>query len=130
MTYTGRTYDDILVGEYEYIENGVVKINTLSNLNANLPNKWSHNIRGGYPKNSEAYPLCLDCTSNEKRMSMSLHDPIRNVSGSMTLRLISVNGTPALKMDLWGDGGGHMMKASLITQKILIYMFLSRSAYC
>ena len=104
MAFLGRTYRDILAGEYQYIENGVEKINTLPNLDVNLPNKWSHNIRGGSPLASQAYPLCPDCNLDEKRMSLSLYDPMRNLSARLTLRRINVNGVPALQMDLWGDG--------------------------
>jgi len=105
MTFTGRTYNDILVGEYKYVVNGVTIINTLPNLEANLPNKWSHNISGSYPISRLAFPYCPECGTDEKRMAMGLFDPIREVSGSLTLRRITVNGVHALKMILFAEGG-------------------------
>lgn len=105
MTFLGRTYRDILAGEYKYVVNGVTVINTLPNLEANLPNKWSHNIRGSYPIGRLASPYCPECAPDEKRMAMGFFDPIREVSGSLTLRRITVNGVPALKMILFAEGG-------------------------
>ncbi|MNE48973.1 hypothetical protein D3C80_1434650 [compost metagenome] len=104
MTFTGRTYDDILAGEYKYVVNGVTVINTLPNLDADLPSKWSHNISGTYPISRFASPYCPECAADEKRMAMGFFDPIRNVSGSLTLRRITVNGVPAIKMNLIGEG--------------------------
>ena len=34
--YNGKCYQDMLVGEYQYIENGIEKINTLNQFNANF----------------------------------------------------------------------------------------------
>ncbi|RZL66646.1 MAG: hypothetical protein EOO93_05385, partial [Pedobacter sp.] len=39
-------YEDILVGGYSYVENNIPKINTLSQLQSNLPNSYSYHIVG------------------------------------------------------------------------------------
>ncbi|NBL63845.1 hypothetical protein GV828_01380 [Flavobacterium sp. NST-5] len=103
MAFTGRTYNDILVGEYKYVVNGITVINTLPNLNNDLPNKWSHNISGSYPIGRLASPYCPECDPDEKRMAMGFFDPIREISGSLTLRRITVNGVAAIKMDLFAE---------------------------
>ncbi|NBL64574.1 hypothetical protein GV828_05090 [Flavobacterium sp. NST-5] len=100
MVNLGSIYQDILIGEYKYSENGVTIVNTLANLDVDLPNKWSHNIRGGTPINVASFPLCPDCTNDEKRMVLGLFDPLQNIGGLLTLRRISVNGSPALHMYL------------------------------
>lgn len=100
----GSIYQDILIGEYKYAENGVTIVNTLANLDVDLPNKWSHNISGGTPINTTSFPLCLDCEPQEKRMVLGLRDPIREASGKLTLRRININGNPAIHMILYGNG--------------------------
>ncbi|NBL64576.1 hypothetical protein GV828_05100 [Flavobacterium sp. NST-5] len=100
----GSIYQDILIGEYKYAENGVTIVNTLANLDFDLPNKWNHNIRGGTPINNASFPLCLDCEPQEKRMVLGLRDPIREASGKLTLRRININGNPAIHMILYGNG--------------------------
>ncbi|MFL9843883.1 DUF6705 family protein [Flavobacterium rhizosphaerae] len=39
-------YEDILVGEYRYVENGVEKVNTLSNASTIYDSAFEHNITG------------------------------------------------------------------------------------
>jgi hypothetical protein len=41
MQYTGKFYTDGITGEYQYIENGLEKRNTLSNTNQYLKGIWS-----------------------------------------------------------------------------------------
>lgn len=87
-------YEDILVGEYQYIENGVDKINTLPNINIDYGNLSkdvydNHNIVSisqiRYP---ETFPQCNECLPNEKRLEMTLSEP--NYNGNNERRNIFV----------------------------------------
>jgi hypothetical protein len=48
MQYTGSEYEDLLIGEYQYKENGVEKINTLSRLTTPLQHVYHHAIDGNH----------------------------------------------------------------------------------
>ena len=39
MSFDGHHYEDLIIGEYQYIKNGVEIINTLPRLNQMIPNK-------------------------------------------------------------------------------------------
>jgi hypothetical protein len=96
--------EDILVGEYEYVENGVTKINTLPNINVEIPNKINHDISG----NTFAYwfipPACNECAPNELRLQLILGDPLKEVAYSMLARKIIFNGQDALQIYMYSDG--------------------------
>jgi len=72
-------YEDVLVGEYVYIENGIVKANTLSKLNLNLEtNKYSifgSNIIGPHSQ------YCLNCESNDRKVLLGYVDQNRIIPG-------------------------------------------------
>jgi len=61
-------YEDILVGEYKYVENGVEKINTLSQLSQSW-GAYKYNITGNILKN------------NNNRVDTSFWDPNRDIEG-------------------------------------------------
>lgn len=44
--YNGRYYEDLIIGEYQYIENGIEKANTLNQINTVYNDQRSHNIDG------------------------------------------------------------------------------------
>lgn len=85
MVYDGYKYEDLLIGEYQYIENGVEKINTLNNLNTITTNQWEHNINGNSIL-SQGLPGCQDCISNEKRLRLSLFDLVADCSADIIIR--------------------------------------------
>ena len=68
--YEGRYYEDLLIGEYQYIENGVEKINTISQLNTILPDQLGHTICGNAILKNHNIPKCDDCLPDEKRISL------------------------------------------------------------
>jgi hypothetical protein len=101
---SGRIKQDLVVGEYEYIENGVSKINTLQNINNDTPLKINHLIDGDTFAYRYNYPLCNNCTSNELRLQLTLEDPLKEVAFSLTARKIMVNGQNALSIYMYSDG--------------------------
>jgi hypothetical protein len=90
-------YEDFLIGEYQYIENGVEKINTLPQLNTILKHQRTHEISGNDILENHNIPICDDCLPNEKRLDLKFSDPIRQLGGDLILRKIIVDGKPALK---------------------------------
>ena len=99
MLYTGKFYTDYVIGEYQYIENGVEKINTL----ANLSQSTKHGIWGSSMLKSTSRIRCDDCPVNERRIQLILSDRTRGLSGRLILKKILVNGQPALEGALRGN---------------------------
>lgn len=95
---------DILVGEYEYIENGVSKINTLSHINIDTPGIIDHSINGYTFVYSFVYPKCYDCAANELRLQLILDDPLKNVAFDLLARKMVVNGQNILSIYMYSDG--------------------------
>ncbi|MDC1265621.1 hypothetical protein N8009_02380 [Flavobacteriaceae bacterium] len=95
--FNGKFYEDIIVGGYQYIENGVEKINTLSD--ANIPNIG----RDASIKGNNIYDNCSiipadDCIDGEKRLDLSIEDTItKEHFGDLILHKRTVNGQEALK---------------------------------
>ena len=112
--YTSTTfYTDILVGEYQYIENGVEKVNTLSNINVNYGNNYdinsaNHNlISYMFLRRANSIPKCLECLPNERRMVFSLNEPNYNGLGISTpqfvVRKFSENGVNKIKVWFYNE---------------------------
>jgi hypothetical protein len=95
--YTGENYKDLIVGEYQYIENGVEKINTLSRLDSSYIKRWDHAISGNFILKNDSPPKCEDCLPNQKRVKLTFRDPIQERMGKFILQKIIVDGKPALK---------------------------------
>lgn len=100
-------YEDMLVGEYQYIENGVEKVNTLTQINTNYGNQAKdmdkHNITDvSCIWSPDRRPKCTECVPNEKRLRMSLTEPnydgLGIASNSFVLRRFMDNGVEKLKV--------------------------------
>ena len=91
-------YQDLLVGEYQYIENGIEKANTLSDfMNPNIEG-YAHKISGG----SYTHVLPGFCEDNspisEIKISLFVSHPIDEfVDGRAILRYVNDNGTDKLE---------------------------------
>jgi hypothetical protein len=92
----GYHYQDLIVGEFQYIENGVELNNTLANINVNYTDEdVNHRITGGRIITGTKLG-CSDCTPTEKRLRLSFVDnKSRNIAG-IDIRKTSVNGKAAL----------------------------------
>ncbi|MGQ2982455.1 DUF6705 family protein [Flavobacterium sp.] len=73
-------YEDIIVGGYQYIENGIEKINTLSQLSINLPKSYDYHIAGNIIL-PPAATNCLGCISNMRIVHLGFTDPNRSILG-------------------------------------------------
>ena len=105
--YNDKYYSDYLVGEYQYIENGVEKVNTLNNINTNygsdIEDVRKHNMLSlSWIKYASTRPKCIECPANEGRLEMSIGEPalreIKGLSNSFVLRRFFENGVEKLKV--------------------------------
>jgi hypothetical protein len=94
--HTVNYHEDILIGEYQYIEDGVEKVNTLNLLDTVYPNQAQHRIAGSGLISNTSPPVCLDCLSNQKRIRLTIRDPVNQRNGSMVARTKSENGQEKL----------------------------------
>ena len=95
---------DMLIGEYQFIENGVPLINTLSQFTSNYPNQTGHNIFGDYIIEKEDKPECFSCEIGEKRVSLLVKDVLKDSAGTIYLRTITFNGLPAIELQYYATG--------------------------
>ena len=98
QTYPDSNYQDLLVGEYQYIENGTEIANTLSDFNNPSVLGYSHNISGGV----FTHRLPGNCTDNsavaEIKIELFLNHPTEEYTeGRMILRYVDDNGTEKLQ---------------------------------
>ncbi len=71
-------YEDILYGEFKYVDsNGTEVINTVNDID-NFNDISQHLIYGGYIKDKYSKPFCDDCLENERRVEVSVKDPLRS----------------------------------------------------
>lgn len=99
----GLHYDDLILGEYQLIENGVEKINTLSNLNVVYANQFAkHSIAGsGVLWNNSRLWKCPECLPNEKRLGIRIKDVISGRYADMLIRRTMVNGQQVLQVKIY-----------------------------
>jgi len=86
-------YKDLLVGEYQYIENGIEKVNTLSDINNPAISGYQHKISGGVFKH-QLPSFCID-NSNIAEIKIWLHidHPTDEFAeGRIILRYVNDNG--------------------------------------
>ncbi len=89
MCFVGDHYEDMIVGEYQYIKNGIEIVNTLYKLNQNIDDKRNHGIDGNQ--------LCEECSPTDKHLHVGLVED-GNGRASMSIRKITVNGQEAIKV--------------------------------
>lgn len=98
--------EDLLIGEYQYVENGVEKINTLAQANVNYPNQINHSIDGNDILEGTVRG-CNDCAANEIRVGVSLNEPTTNNFALVILRQTTSSGQPALLANFWWQARVH-----------------------
>lgn len=96
-TYS-NCYVDIIVGEYQYIENGIEQTNTLSSIDINPESYEGNQIRGNL------FSRCDGCLPGQRKvLHLSLFDPIITGGGrtmKMTATLVKIDGIFKLKVGL------------------------------
>jgi hypothetical protein len=85
--YNGRYYLDLLVGEYQYVVNGIEKINTLDQIDS--AQGFDHRIDGMYNIKSCDIPPSQNCRAGQSRFHLSITDPTENrVAGDLIIHKI------------------------------------------
>ena len=102
MNYDGFRYEDLLVGEYQYIENGTEKINTLNILDEEYINRNQYSIEGNHIIQF-GHPRCKDCVPNEIRFRGGIVEKSTQNGGFITIKKIIVNGQSAIKLIIGWD---------------------------
>lgn len=114
MVYTSshlaNFYIDALIGEYQYIENGLEKVNTLNTISEEYSDISNHNLYAFSLMHKSVYPKCNECANNEKRLVMAFNEPSRRhlsgLSDNFIMRRYFVNGVEKLKVWFPYTGNG------------------------
>jgi len=100
-------YDDMLIGEYQFIENGVEIANTLYRLELDEINGHQYFISGSSILHKFDYPKCSDCLEEERRVLLFFIDPERpKLRSRLILRYLVIDGIEYLECKLQGSGSG------------------------
>lgn len=99
----GVYYEDLIIGEYQYIENGVEILNTLNNFNGNYTNGTDYNIDGNFIITGKNLG-CDECADYEKRLRIGLSDRPIQRTAELDIRRINQNGQDVIKVELWWTG--------------------------
>lgn len=96
-------YEDMIIGEYEYVVNGVAKINTLPNLDVIYFDQFlKHGIANKYVIKNIDHRLwkCPQCNPNEKRLSTVIRDEISSRRADFFMRRTNVNGQEVMQVNI------------------------------
>ena len=104
-------YADFLIGEFQYTDNGVEKVNTLSYINQSHSNIFDYNLVSVVPYDKSIYPLCPECSENELRLLMRFNEPSRRniwggISNNFVIRRFMQNEQEKLKVQFVYTGNG------------------------
>jgi hypothetical protein len=95
-------FEDLIVGAFQHIINGVEVRNTLNNLNINYPNQRSQSIDGNMLlKGTELG--CSDCSPTEKRLRLGFVEGVSNLGGFAQVRRITINGQPGINFSFYWE---------------------------
>jgi len=118
-SYNNVYFEDLIIGEYQYIENGIEKANTLDKLNMYYENQMKHNINANIILTGREKG-CTDCTSTEKRLQGGLTDPnYPNTSAEIQIRRITVNGKAAITLNIYWIGPIARTEGQIQTQPFI-----------
>ena len=100
QSFNGDFYEDLLIGGYQYIDNGLEKINTLSDASEiNIGRNAS--IKGNNITYGCKYLPVDDCSDNEKYMDLSIKDiPANGHFGDLIISKRTVDGQEAIKINI------------------------------
>lgn len=94
-TDIGNINADLLVGEYQYIKNGVELINTLNNFNTDFSNQLNHEIysRAAIKTSKAILPNCTECDEEIPCIQFIYSDPHKEVTGSILIGIYNSSNT-------------------------------------
>ncbi|OIQ27383.1 MAG: hypothetical protein BM564_12880 [Bacteroidetes bacterium MedPE-SWsnd-G2] len=103
--YNGHWYEDVIVGEYKYVENGLVVCDYLYRLNAPEVLDSQHYMEGNYIISRGQQIPCDDCDRAELRLNGFFYDPelIDYISFGFILRFRQVLGSEQLELTIFDN---------------------------
>jgi len=104
-------YEDLVVGEFQYIKNGVELNNTLANINVNYTDESVNHIITGHLILTGTMWGCPDCSPTEKRLRLSFVDKKAHRIIGLDIRRTTVNGVAAIKVLIFDEGSTIILKA-------------------
>lgn len=101
LQYNGRYYEDLIIGEYQYINNGVEIANTLIEINTTYNNQRKHNIDGNLlvDKNYRVWQ-CPECNVTEYRLDTQLKDVVSSRYADLIMRRTTEGGQEVMKIKI------------------------------
>jgi hypothetical protein len=96
----GLYHEDLIIGEYQYIKDGIEKVNTLSRLNENFADGVNYSIDGNCVI-GHGSPGCRECSISEKALQLGMVDRLSNDTAFLYVRRVTVNGQAAIKIFIW-----------------------------
>ncbi len=99
MSLRYNYYRDIIIGEYQYIENGIEKKNTLNQLMINFSDGIYYSIHGNLIMESDY--LCDDCLPGETHLRGGLVETSTSSIAEIDFKLTTVDGQPAMRVWLY-----------------------------
>lgn len=109
--YNGEYYEDLIIGEYQYIENGIEKVNTLNEINTIYLNQGLHKIDGNFlVGNNFKLSPCTNCLTNEKRLYAFITDPTSKKYAHLIMRRTTEGGQEVMKIVITSPSGGAYLE--------------------
>lgn len=94
--YNGKFYTDLLIGEYQYIENGVEKLNTLNQFTVDYPIQYEHKLHSMSFLNALDKPdPCNNCNNATPRINLMYEDNVKDIAGIFCMGLSATSNTIA-----------------------------------
>jgi len=93
-------FEDIIIGGYKYIDNGIEKINTLPQLATTLSDNYSYHIVGNVIAEYDS-SYCIGCSSGDKAILLQFSDPDREILGmepEIIIRRVDEGGIQKVKL--------------------------------
>lgn len=107
----GYYYQDLIVGELQVIKDGVELHNSLNNINVNYTDEEiNHLIEGNFIVTGTQLG-CPDCSPTEKRLRLGYIDPRSESILGLDIRKTTVNGVPALNVEVFSKGDIRIVNA-------------------
>jgi hypothetical protein len=104
-------YEDLIVGEFQFIKDGVELNNTLANINVNYTDESvNHIIKGNFILTGTQMG-CPDCSATEKRLRLSFVDNKSDNIAGLDIRKTIVNGVPAIIVKVFSNGDVRSVNA-------------------
>ncbi len=93
--------EDMIIGEYQYVENGIEKVNTLNEIDIIYSDQDKHHLSGNTFIKKTSRPVCNDCATNERRLRIGISEV--GSFGTVLVRIIDVNGQIGMNIRIRRD---------------------------